>query len=267
MGTNDQKLLSERVTLRLALMAGGAAIVGFLLLLLSSHQMWWAEHATTQLLLQQTGGLLFVTAAITLIWETLGKRAFLEEILAKAQVSRDIQFSGLLKVTDSFHTDIDWRHHIGKSSKIDIFFAYGQTWRNSHDKELRSAALRRDTRIRVVLPDPEDEQTVDELAKRFSYEPGKLKARVKDAAQYFQNLREENEGDENGVHIWFLHAAPTFSFYRFDSTGILALYTHRKGRTAVPTFVCEQGGTLYDYVRHEFDAMIDPKAGLATKLV
>lgn len=73
----------------------------------------------------------------------------------------------------------------------------------------------------------------------------------------------EKEG--GSVELWFLPKCPVFSFYRFDHIGILAMYKHQKGRGNVPTFVFEQGGTLYDFMRQEFDAMIKDD-GLAIKV-
>jgi len=265
MEKGQQKLFSERVTLRLILTALGIVVIGVLLLALSASEWLGNKSRVCQTVIQQLGGLLFVTAAITLIWEVFGKRAFLDEILAKAQVSRDVEFSGLMKVTDSFHTDIDWSRYIEHASKIDIFFAYGSTWRGSHDQELKRAAQRAEVRLRVVLPDPKDEQTVGELARRFGYTTEKLRSLVEEAANYFRSLRAASAGHGSEISVWFLPAAPTFTFYRFDHIGIIAMYTHRQERVGVPTFVFEQGGTLYDYMRKEFEAMIAGEGGLARR--
>lgn len=70
------------------------------------------------------------------------------------------------------------------------------------------------------------------------------------------------------IGIWLLPAAPQVSFYRFDRIAVLSLYSQRPDRNPVPTFVVEAGGTLYDHVRKEFDAMIGTKdkKGLARPL-
>lgn len=65
--------------------------------------------------------------------------------------------------------DIDWTSLFNKVNKLDIFFAYGQIWRKTYLQELREVAARKNARIRLVLPDPEDEQTISELARRFCY--------------------------------------------------------------------------------------------------
>lgn len=115
-------------------------------------------------------------------------------------------------------------------------------------------ALRRSARIRVVLPDPEDEQTVLELAHRFNYESEDLVRYIREAVAFFDELRALSS--DTDVQVWFLPAAHQFSFYIFGPTAVVALYSHRRQRVPVPTLVCEEGGWLYDYVAKEFDAMI-----------
>ena len=256
MGLDDIKLLRERVTLRTLLIALVVAALGVGLLFVAGHRDWWKNNEVWQTVIQNVGALLLVTVAISLLWELRGKRAFVDEVLAKAQISKEITFAGIVKITDSFHHDIDWKSYFQTVNKLDIFFAYGRTWRNTHIEELREAASRQGARIRVVLPDPEDQQTILELARRFYYQPEELKTLIQDAENQFRSLQSTAGAKGAQIDIWFLPATPQFTFYRFDRTAILALYSHRKERAPIPTFVCEMGGTLYDYVRKEFEAMI-----------
>lgn len=253
------KLLQERVNLRICIVALVIAGIGILLLfVVTANNNFWVNHKTWQAVIQQIGGLLLVTVVITLLWEFIGKRAFLDEILAKANISKELGFAGITQITDSFHQKLDWSTYFRSVNKLDIFFAYGRTWRNTHLEELQKVVARRDTRIRVVLPDHEIDYVVQELARMFNSDPASLKASIVEAEEYFRALR--NSALTNGakVDIWFLPAAPHFSFYRFDRIAIMALYTHRKDRAPVPTFVCEKDGTLYDYIRQEFDAVVKP---------
>lgn len=257
MALNDIKSIKERVNLRTLLIALGIAITGIGFLWISANDNWWKSCKVWQTVLQNIGALLVVTVVISLLWELYGKRAFLDEVLAKAQISKELTFAGITKITDTFHRqDIDWKKYFHTVNKLDIFFAYGRTWRNVHAEEFRKIAAREEVRIRIVLPDPEDKQVMAELARRFKYTDNEIKTIIREAEAYFRNLI--NSAGANGaqIDIWFLPAAPLFSFYRFDHVGILALYTHRRDRAAVPTFVCEMGGTLYDYIYKEFKAMI-----------
>ncbi len=262
----ESKLFSERVNLRVVLGALVFVIFGFFCLVFSAQNKWWTGQGIWVPIFQNLGAISLVTVALTFGWELVGKRAFLDEVLAKAQLSRDIKSAGILQITDSFHDkSIDWTSYIKKATNIDIFFAYGKTWRNTYAQELEAVAHKDDAHIKVVLPDPENKETIVELARRFSYEQGDLINLIKEAEEYFENLKPKNGSKGATLEIWFLPAAPTFTFYRFDHVGVLALYTHRKKRTAVPTFICEQGGSLYNYIRQEFEAMTSPKEALARK--
>lgn len=105
-----------------------------------------------------------------------------------------------------------------------------------------------------MFPDPEDGRTVSELAQRFDYKPEQLVRFIQESLADFRDLQSTSGAE---VQLWFLSAAPQFSFYIFDQLAIVALYTHRRQRIPVPTLVCDRGGWLYDYVRKEFDAMVE----------
>ena len=266
MRNKEQKLHSERVTLHVIIIAIIFIVIGISLIWITAGTPWTGKWRTLQAVIEQLGALLFVTATITFIWEIKAKLSFLDEILVKTQVSRDVALAGLLKITNRFHDDIDWRRYIEKSSKIDIFFAYARTWCGAHEEHLKTAIKNNKARVRVVLPDPNNKDVVSELTRRFDIEKEEdLKGRIEESATFFKGLKAIAENKGGSVELWFLQKCPVFSFYRFDHIGILATYKHQKGRGNVPTFVFEQGGTLYDFMRQEFDAMIKDN-GLAIKV-
>lgn len=189
-----------------------------------------------------------------MLWDLLGKRALLDEVLAKAQLSRDIDEAGVSRITDTFQGEkLDWASYFRTVNNLDIFVSYARSWRNTHLEQLRRLARKKNARIRVVLPDPEDEQTVFELAQRFDYTPEYLVNLIEEAKVEYDRLRFPSGAS---VEVWFLPVAQTFSFYIFDHTAVIALYTHRRERLPVPTLVCDQGGWLHAYVREEFDDMV-----------
>ncbi|MBN1796057.1 MAG: hypothetical protein JW804_05235 [Sedimentisphaerales bacterium] len=264
MGWDVQKIISERLTLRIWMVAVIGTLLGGGVLFLTAHENLWINHKAWQVLLEQVGSLTFITAAITLVWDLFAKRAFLEEILAKTRLSRDIETSGIIQVSDSFHDTVRWDEYIRNSDKIDTFFAYGNTWREAHRDALKAAARKKIVRIRAILPDFEHEETIANLATRFGYTNERLIEYIKDAEKYFRDLPPTN-GTGAQVDIWFYQGTPVFTFYRFDKIVVLALYMHRRERAGVPTFVCRQGGTLCDYIHKELDAMLDLNNGLTRK--
>jgi hypothetical protein len=250
---DNVKLIKERVNLRVLLSAIGIALIGLGFIYASLS--WWQYYPIRQALAREAGALLLVSGVITILWDLLGKRALLDEVLAKAQLSRDIDEAGVSRITDSFQSEkLDWASYFRATNNLDIFVSYARSWRNTYLEELRRLARKKNARIRVVLPDPEDEQTVLELSRRFDYRPERLVNLIEEAKEEFDRLRSPSDGK---VEVWYLPVAQTFSFYVFDQIAVMALYTHRRERLPVPTLVCDKGGWMHEYVRKEFDAMVD----------
>src|SRR5438876_3192568 len=241
----DIGVLAERTTLRAILVALITAIIGITLLYIAAIDQWWQGHESWQTVIRDVGSLLVVTVAITTLWELYGKRAFRDELLAKAELAEDVRSAGLVRLTDSFLRDLDWVPLFEKVNKLDIYFAYAQTWRNTHREKLQVAAAR-GIRIRVVLPDPNHEDTVSELSRRFNYDKDRIVRLIKEAEQDFREIGSKYTSFGTTVDLWHLPAAPLFTFYRFDFTAIIALYSHRQERVPVPAFIVESPGKLYD---------------------
>lgn len=257
MASSDVRPLKERVNLRVALTVVLTGSAGIAALILSAQGGWWERYEVWQTLLRELGALLLVTVIITILWDLVGKRAFLDEVCAKARVSAEIRLAGISSVTTSYNlSEIDWGSLFKNVKKLDLFFSYARTWRNTHLQELKRLAASKGARIRVVLPDPGDDLTVRDLARRFDCSTTELVSRIEEAAAFFRNLRPSSGSDGAQVIVWFLPAAPLYAFYRFDRVVVLTLHGHRRERAPFPTFVCEQDGTLYEYVRQEFEAMI-----------
>jgi|WetSurMetagenome_2_1015567.scaffolds.fasta_scaffold09200_1 hypothetical protein len=227
---------------------------------------FWSVHRSLQATLRSLGSLLIASVTLGFVWQFFGKRAFLDEILAKAGIAKELTHAGILRVTDAFHHEVDWKGLFKNANRLDLFFAYAQTWRNTNGEELRRLASKKGSRIRVVLPDPDNAEVLRELARRFKYTPDHVKELIAEAVQYFTDLK--TVADHNGavVEIWLYQGTPQVSFYRFDDVGVLSLYTHQHQRTPLPTFIVGHGGTLYDFIRKEFDAMTDG-SGLAKKIL
>lgn len=253
-----REYLVERTTLRTSLTALIVAIIGVLLLVIAEINALWmwigveSIQNIVQSVLKDVGSLLLASVAISLLWELVGKRAFLDELLSRVHLSEDIKEAGIIGVTPSFHRNIDWDSLFHNVNELDIFFLYGQTWRHTHVEHLHEAA-RRHVKIRVVLPDPTDNISISELSRRIGTTDERIQDLIKEAARGFKNLEEVGAT----VTIWYYSRLPLFSFYRFDHTIVLALYTN--AQKAVPTFLLEEGGSLYNFVRAEFSNMTSGK--------
>jgi hypothetical protein len=242
---------SKVTTLSSALLAGGFAVAGLVLLFVSGLDRLPLPVAA---FLGQLGGLLAATGLITIAWDLVGRRAFAQEVLAKAQLSAEVTESGLTRVTDQYLELVQWDALFRDVHHLDIVVAYASTWRNSHRSRLDLVAGDPSKTVRVFLPDPRDEMTVRVLADRFSMAPDVLRTRIDEAIADFRSLHRPGGAR---VEVFVRKGDAVFSCYRFDSQAVLTLYSHsRERRTSVPTLVMA-GGSLSKFVRSEIDAIAE----------
>lgn len=240
-------------TLQTGLAAAAVAALGVGLLYIGGRDDLWAHHAGLQAFVNALGGALIVSVALSALWQLAGKRAFAREILETARTSTDVEAAGLTRVGSRYLDDPDWEQLFRTVRKLDVFVAYARTWRNSNLARLQALAKRGDARIRLYLPDPHDPETVRVLAGRFNQNPDHLVTAINEARSAFEALR-RSDGAQITVH--YRQGDVLFSCYRFDGTAVITLYSHSRERiSGVPTLVVTEGGSLYQYVRDELQAI------------
>jgi hypothetical protein len=255
-------LHSERTSLRTILIAFVALLLGLGLLFISQTWSWLKSIPPLQAIVRDFGSLLVSTVTITILWELAVKRSFLAELMAKAKLAEDIRSAGIVQVTTDFQRDIDWKKMFKTVKNLDIFFAYGRTWRGTNEQELNDFAKRNGTIIRIVLPDYQNKELMNELAKRFEKTPEEVVHAIEEASNNFKLIFKNHPN----FSLWLFPESPMFSCYRFDHLIVLALYRHRN-RGGVPVFVVEEGGTIYKFIVEEFDKLIEKNQnGLARQI-
>lgn len=242
----EKRPYKQLTTVRTILVAVGVAAGGVIILYVSGLNVF---PDGIEALLNDLGSALIVSVALAVIWDLWGRRAFSREILETARTVAEVEASGLTHVGTNYVEDPDWDDLFRGVRKLDIFVAYGRTWRNAQLSRLKSVADRPEARIRVYLPDPSDLETVGHLADRFSMSPSDLISAIKEAKRDFEALRSDKGAS---VEVYYRKGDVVFSCYRFDKTAIFILYSHARKRAQVPTFVCRDGGSLYQFVRDEF---------------
>jgi len=81
-----------------------------------------AKRGLWQAVVRELGNSLLTTVSLGIIWQLFGSRAFLNEVLAKVGISKELTFAGIKQVTDSFHNEIDWAAMFRNTASLDIFF-------------------------------------------------------------------------------------------------------------------------------------------------
>ena len=258
-----QWLRRQNTTLRAALVATGLVLLGVGCMGVSNSVNPHPRSETPAIVSRERvsdvagelGSVLVGAAVLSVLWDVVARRAFVEELLGRINGVADLESGGLRGLTFQFLEDIEWRDLFRSSSRVDIFIAYGQGWRGLNSLNLAKFTARTGTRLRVVLPDPDDAAVVAALATRFDTDADGCASKIREAIAHFQSLRQTDEGDR--VAIWLTTQPMLFTSYRFDRTCLVALYSHQPVDVEVPTFICEQGGSLYKYVETEFAVLVE----------
>ena len=234
----------------------GVITLGVFLMWLSAALQEPSGPSGLEATIQEVGALLVVTGTLTVFWDLRGRRALTDEVLAAASLSTDVTESGLRRITTRY-LDVEWDALIAESAHVDLYFAYAQTWRNTHATALRRLVSRGGTRLRVILPDRTDDALMNTLAAKFRYTADDLKGRIADAEADFENLRRQ-ASDDAVVEVRRTREFPVYSYYRFDRRSFAVLYAAAPGRTDVPTIETEQGGWLSTFLYEQFRALWEP---------
>jgi hypothetical protein len=228
------------------------AFVGLLFLWVSGWSLL-TNQTQLQAFISQIGGLLLATGLVTFVWQQWGQRNFANELMAMANLSTDLERSGIKRVTDQYLADVEWSDLFRDATKVDIVVAYASTWRNANRDRLQQVAKDPHARIRVFLPDPTDDRTLDNLTQRFSTDRALLRGKIEEAITDFQHLAVPGGAD---LKVYLRKGDVVFSCYRFGTQAVLTMYSHsRERQTHVPTFVV-RGGDLFTFVYDEIRALL-----------
>jgi hypothetical protein len=177
----------------------------------------------------------------------------LQRARLSAELARDVAKTGLRRVGATFLPDLDWAALFAEATELDIFMAYGQTWRNLHAPELTRLARRSGSRIRIFLTDPVDQLTVSTLAHRFGITAAELRDRIQATRHDYLSLQVAGGAD---IQLSYWTGDRLFSLFRLDQIAVIGMYSHSRGRaSAVPAIVCQAPGELFQFVLDELSSI------------
>jgi hypothetical protein len=228
-------------------------VIGVVLLYVSALKAGPHGPSAVDTTVRDAGALLFVTGVLGVFWDLLGRRALTRELLSAADLSSDITNAGLKRVARRY-LDVEWDKLLEGAAHVDLFFAYGRTWRSTHATPLRHLVERDGTRLRAILPDRDNAQLMTQLAAKFRYSEPELIAHIENAESDFANLQTQAASHAT-VEVRRTAEFPVYTYYRFDRRCFAVLYSQAPGRVEVPTFECEQGGNLYAFFRDQFEKL------------
>lgn len=252
------KILSEWVNLRNYVVASVLFIIGILLLIWAADKVFWANNTNIQSFIETLGSSLLVTGIITVAWDLIGKRAFTEEILSKVSMSQELMKAGIIHVIPSGKSrEIDWDDLFQKAIEVDLLFYGSSWWINQNFKNLESFVKRPHTRLRVILPDPDDSHTMLESSRRINATIEKEIGIIAKAIKDFQDLVEQYP--RANVEIWLLKKSPLFSVFRFGNRAVFSPYSHRASIVEIPTIICLEDGEIFKFIMSELISILNDK--------
>lgn len=254
------KTLTTTKTIIVSLVVIIAGLIGYVIT--SDHELW-TNLPILHSLVRDLSNLLILSFPILLIWELYLKRSFAEEIIGLMQTSNDVLESKLVQI--SFDPqEINWKGMFEGTKDIDILFTYGKSWRGNNERliknYLNSNSLIKG-KIRIIIPDFNNEVVLNELAIRYEKSIEGLRERIKTAISDFVEM-DINRKNGPKLEIWLIKLSPVFASYRFDNNIILSLYSH-KGKMEVPHFITEKEGKLYKYVKNQIDTLLNPQSKIS----
>lgn len=248
------EILQQLTSLRVYITALFVCLVGAGLLYWTGLDAWWTTNSSWRPFWQSVGSVLIGTVALSIIWELAAKRAFLDEVHSKTKLAFEIKDSGLESITPNYREGIPWKELISRTNKIEIFFAYGDTWRHSNQSLLEHFLKTRGNVIHLYLPSPESEPAMQVMMERFQYDRTNLETKIKGAAKAMEDMVAPK--DKKGtVKVQYVDCVPLESIYIFGDTAVIVLYSHRKVRCSVPALIVKAPGPLFDFARQEVDAV------------
>jgi hypothetical protein len=241
-------------TLKVLLVCISTAVLGAGLIYLGgAFPHYWKTHAGTDALVDNLGALLVISVALGLLWELLLKRSFARELLETVNSANDLDRAGIIGIGIQSLQGQGWDDLFRKVTELDIFVAYGNTWRNTHLSQLQDLAKRRNARVNVYLADPNDDLTMKVIATRTSLSTKEVQQKIIEAKKGFEDLKISNGAS---IEVYYFSGARVFTLYRFNDEAVIELYQHAKAKKSdFPTLICRKGGTFYDFLEAELAAI------------
>lgn len=259
MGSSLRQQRSNLLTIIFILVC---AIAGLLLMVWSANPYAFPGikwRTPWDVLMATIGSSLLITAIFTTSFDLFTKRSFAAELFELARVGEAINQAGLFTVEQYFQSEnIRWSK-LFAGERVEIFFIGSSTWRNRVFNDIKKFFSRRHTQMRVFLPNPRNVAVVGELSRRMSFTTEQTRGMIEEAYAFFEHLAAEQNATDR-LTLIYVDKVPVFSFFRFDSTTVLSLYSHRTELTAVPTFIVKAPGHVSDFLTNEITALATPGA-------
>jgi len=231
-------------------------VVALITLLVGVFLLWLGDRAPAgsgwRILALNTGSFVVASLVMALIFQFWQLRGLLNDLRSEAGITEEYVRSGIRSFTTAFHAKVPWPELFASSSRVRIAVAYAQTWRRAQQDVLEEFLSREGTELEVVLPDPEVEVVLNEMALRYAIAPAELRMRIEKAAEEFTALEVGRKGT---VSVYFLSRSLLYTCYLFDNEAVFTTYRHRPDRGPIVTLRLDKKGDFYVWLSEEWAVM------------
>lgn len=229
-------------------------LTGILLIFLAD----WIDNSFWKSGVEKLATAITITGIFSLINNFFLSFNLIEIVLEKVKLSSDINDSGLIRVFSKFNA-INFMDYFDKElDEIDIAHTYGRTWTRQYVEELGKQVSNNNTKIRVVLQNPESDFILG-LANHYSITSDALKNRIEETIEIWTEMRSLVNNKKN-IELYLVKMLPSYSYYRFDDVIISIANPKSQGMTKkLNAFACKNQKleyTLYHNFNHDFNQLI-----------
>lgn len=148
--------------------------------------------------------------------------------------------------------DREFENMIREAAKITLYFVHSRRWRESHNDSIQRFVDKPGAELIVFLPDLNNTHLICNLMEHFDDGPH-IPGLIADAYRYFFDLKQRGTGK---ITIRLFNIYPTYTFYGFDETYIIAMYPTTAIRKSVPVFEVAAQGTFAEFIAHDVEQLL-----------
>ena len=162
----------------------------------------------------------------------------------RAYPIRSVRNSGISQYTENCILEVPWEEYLRQTAQFEMWVAYSTGIIRPNRSAFEKLLQKRKRQIRVFLPDWQNTEVVEHLARKFYTSATTLSNRIKQAISEYASIF-------GAGAIRLAKKEPPYSVYLFDPAVVLSMQSVRPRKPPLPTFIGDRGGDLYKYFRAE----------------
>ncbi len=151
---------------------------------------------------------------------------------------------------------------LAHSKSINLFFIHSRSWREDNHNAIIDFLKRENSeKLTVFLPDFLNENLMNTFRDNFSdgkYIPGL----IEEAVNFFMILKDQFP---EKVDVLLYSFYPVYSFYMFDDTTLMALYTTTDRKKNVPAILINNKSEYYRFVSDDYSRLRETSVSVTEK--